>query len=337
MSSRHRAVVARTVSAAVVAIGSALAGAMPSHGAPAPVAHTWVEQPGQEVLRTHYLQAPTAMAYDAARGATMVELASVNPHSVDLELRESAGVGWKALGPVPNSAEGTMGECGGGGFVCSTGYLFTYDPTRGVIVGVGTCTYITQTGCTWTWDGHAWTLVSSSGIGQLSPESAMTYDDGLGGVVLAGSGAPTLLWTGSAWTTIAGPPMRDFGYGGNLAYDRARHELVFFGGQPWGTSLPPQTWVLHGSAWVRRFSAAQPPATGPMAYDPTEGLVILSGVDRAGSTWTWDGTAWRRPPAGRLSAGYHLEAMAFDATHGVLLGFAGARGGHAVVRYQPLP
>ena len=79
-------------------------------------------------------------------------------------------------------------------------------------------------------------------------------------MVLAVSGTTmeVCAWDGNQWSTIAtgGPPPR---YGFSLAFDRARGELVLFGGSD-GTSLNGDTWVRRAAGWIRRNPTTRPPA-----------------------------------------------------------------------------
>jgi hypothetical protein len=84
--------------------------------------------------------------------------------------------------------------------------------------------------------------------------------------------------------------------GGKLCYDRARNQMLLFGGMSdYGSS--GQLWAWNGSSWTLLSE------TGPtarwlhgMAYDEArQRVVVWSGVDRArplGDLWEWDGQQW---------------------------------------------
>lgn len=84
--------------------------------------------------------------------------------------------------------------------------------------------------------------------------------------------------------------------GGKLCYDRARNQMLLFGGMSdYGTS--GQLWAWNGSSWTLLSE------TGPtarwlhgMVYDEArQRVVVWSGVDRGrplGDLWEWDGQQW---------------------------------------------
>lgn len=126
----------------------------------------------------------------------------------------------------------------------------------------------------------------------------------------------TFSWDGTTWTELAPasrPPARK---SHAMAYDRARDEVVLFGGvdqSDFGHFA--DTWVFDGETWEQRTPPTSPPAQWgmEMAYDDARGEVVMFGGHLDGdSTWIWDGTTWeeRHPavsPPGRTGHG-----MAYD-------------------------
>ncbi|MGC9945092.1 MAG: kelch repeat-containing protein [Bryobacteraceae bacterium] len=122
-----------------------------------------------------------------------------------------------------------------------------------------------------------------------------------------------------------------------LAYDRATHSALMFGGF--------NPFVCFGDTWVWRNGWRQlSPATAPsartapgMVYDGAAGDVVLfGGYDSNGTTlndtWTWDGATWTQrfpplsPPARQLDA----HSMAYDAAARKVVLFGGTQGRHAL-------
>lgn len=98
--------------------------------------------------------------------------------------------------------------------------------------------------------------------------------------------------------TVAAPRVA-FGY--SIAYDRARHDAVLFG----GVDSYDSTWLWNGHRWSLAHPATSPPGRfdAPAAYDPDTRQVLLFGGRLAdgevvGGTWAWDGVAWLELDAG---------------------------------------
>ena len=122
------------------------------------------------------------------------------------------------------------------------------------------------------------------------------------------------------------PGARDFGA---AAFDQGRGQLVLYGGQARGVGPTPatvndtDTWTFAGGRWTRSSTTTHPPSSGPAAYDPSSGQVILvadaNGPLATGTqpvrpaTWGWDGQAWRElhPPT-ELPPGSTPVAMVTD-------------------------
>lgn len=202
---------------------------------------------------------------------------------------------------------------------------------------------------------------------------SMVYDAARGEVVLFGGygtnpdGGPSLAlgdtwtWDGLNWSRvepIISPTPRAFAA---MAYDRARKEVVLFGGigidddgQPY-TQLG-DTWTWDGAGWTREEPPASPPRRNGagMAFDEARGEIVLFGGDGVGTpnqctlrpmnicidldgeggssgdlndTWTWDGEAWaERSPA--HSPGVRMNAaVAYDAARERVVLFSGVNVG----------
>jgi len=161
---------------------------------------------------------------------------------------------------------------------------------------------------TWEWDGSSWLLLTPPVTPPLRSGHAMVYDTGRRQMVLfggsAGLGVPTTdetwEWDGRTWTqrTPAIRPVARTDHA--MAYDAARRRVVLFGGTLVGTPAAGDTWEWDGTAWTQATPATSPPGRShhAMAYDPVRQRVVLFG-GYTGSyngylsdTWEWDGTNW---------------------------------------------
>jgi hypothetical protein len=105
--------------------------------------------------------------------------------------------------------------------------------------------------------------------------------------------------------------------GSTAVYDRARGNVVVFGGRSEQASLGDM-WEYGGGTWrwFPTFGGPPPRTGGVLAYDSLRDRVVLFGGWSQGSvrgdTWEWDGVAWipivplLSPPA------REGHAMAFD-------------------------
>jgi hypothetical protein len=114
-----------------------------------------------------------------------------------------------------------------------------------------------------------------------------------------------------------------------VAYDRARGELVVFGGpDPQVSNLDPDptTWLWNGAKWTGVTTDVHPPlGQSAAAYDPAHGEVVLV---VAGETWIWNGETWSKRsttgPGNRLD-----HRMTFDEAIGEVVLFGGRTPGVA--------
>lgn len=118
---------------------------------------------------------------------------------------------------------------------------------------------------------------------------------------------PLDTWTGSA----------------SIAFDRARDEVVVFGGQDSRWNRTNATWVwTKGDGWVQRFPLNSPPArwNSVMCFDAERGEIVLFGGwgqnGELNDTWVWDGEDWLQknpdfsPPSNGNYYGHSLTYFA---------------------------
>lgn len=186
------------------------------------------------------------------------------------------------------------------------GGAYAYDSRRGRVLRFGGVRSTGgSTGDLWSWDGAAWTRLSTTGPGSRS-YAALAYDrDRDVAVTFGGTGgnpAFTWEWDGAAWSirSIPIPPPR---YSHAMVYDEARHVTVLFGGRDL-TSMFADTWEYDGTEWTQRaVDGPSPRWDHAMTYDPIRGGVLLYGGRCSVSAdpaycyrdlWRWDGVAWTR-------------------------------------------
>ena len=220
----------------------------------------------------------------------------------------------------------------------SAGGPLVYDRLRGeivMLVGRGASATVAET---WAWDGTTWapratpaSLFSRFGHGMAFDE-ARGQTIAFGGRIFATglSVSDTWSWDGATWLRRAPSPTPISRINHAMAFDRARGEVVLFGGA--GVSLGPplynDTWTWNGFSWTERTPAVSPTARAQhsLAYDSKNGVTLLFGGSSTNDTWAWNGTSWapRTPPASppaRFSG-----AMTFDEANGVTVLFGGYLG-----------
>jgi len=249
-----------------------------------------------------------AMAYDAARGKTVLFSGSRGDGEPTVDTWEWDGTDWThrgSAGPTSRSS-----------------FDVAYDSARERVVlrgGLGSGAVLADT---WEWDGTSWS--QRSDIATPRESHAMAFDHARGKVMLF-SGASendTWEWDGTGWTRRAIIPPS----AGLMTYDRARDELV----NVIPDHLPAMTWIRSGTRWARATASSAPRgAGGALTYDDARELVVFfGGADSNGAnvgqeTWEWGGSTWTlRMPA--TSPGHRsLTALAYDSAAGKVLLFGG--------------
>ncbi len=259
-----------------------------------------------------------AMAFDAARGATVLFGGYSTSGGVNDETWEWNGTAWTqraVSGPSPRYI-----------------HAMAYDTGRSVTVLFGGLTGGgTPNGETWEWNGTAWTQRAVSGPSARCWH-AMAYDAARGVTVLFGGrvgaasrDAETWEWNGTVWTqrAVSGPSPR---YKHAMSYDAARAVTVLFGGES-NSGATGETWEWDGNNWTQRVvSGPSPRSDHAMAYDAARGVTVLFGGGTSGGTsnetWEWNGTVWTQrvitSPSPRWS-----HRMAYDAARGATVLFGG--------------
>ncbi len=247
-----------------------------------------------------------AMAYDTARGVTVLFGGSILGDGDADDTWEWDGATWRASSSAGPSAR--------------TEHAMAYDAARGETVLFGGAVdgggYSSET---WAWDGQQWTLVSTEGP---SPRygHAMAYDSRREVIVLFGgfdssNSGETWEWNGAAWMLVAtdGPtPRIDHA----MACDQARGVIVLQGGREGEDLSGGQTWEWDGARWkvagqtdLKRYGHA-------IAYDSGRGAIVMFGGQTnrevTAETWEWNGRDWLPRTGGAKPFARWEHAMAFD-------------------------
>ena len=267
----------------------------------------WVFHPSPEL---GYLQEGHAMAYDSARGLSVL----YGGCKLD-EHWEWDGNYWTQPPPVyPNPG-------------LRWGHSMAYDSARDVTVlfagFVDHWDWDWPWSKTWEWDGTYWTLASEAGP---SPRNghAMAYDSADGVVTLYGGGEwgdvardDTWEWNGSTWIQqypAANPGPR---VGHAVAYDSAHDVTVLFGGLDENGVELGDTWEWNGKDWTQQSDTGpDPQADHAMAYDSARGVTVLAGQDE---TWEWNGTVWEQQHPAHTPGRLYDPAMVYDSARGVMV------------------
>ena len=163
---------------------------------------------------------------------------------------------------------------------------------------------------------------------------AMAYDSERNEVVLFGGEVhlgghvfsdETWTWKGYGWTQES--PSGDIPSprkGHAMVYDRARGEVVLFGGLGSVDVYYGDTWTWNGIEWTFETDTGPVPRYHHcMAYDAEREVVVLFGgqyfSEFQGETWEWNGTDWTFRTDTGPSARYQC-GMAYDSSGVILFG-----------------
>ena len=113
-----------------------------------------------------------------------------------------------------------------------------------------------------------------------------------------------------------------------MAYHRAGHRVIMFGGQVFGGRLN-DTWAWDGSTWEQLHPTTSPPARNgaAFAYDPVRNeSVLFGGIDGdtpTPDTWVFNGDQWTQRHPATSPPSLIGAKMAFDPNLRQLLMFGG--------------
>jgi cysteine-rich repeat protein len=134
----------------------------------------------------------------------------------------------------------------------------------------------------------------------------------------------------ASWTDVS-PRAIAQRFGAAVEYDRARHQLVLFGGTSTDGTLA-DTWVLDQDIWTQQFPTHSPPPHRfhSLVFDPVRNVVVLFGGrdqnDVLGDTWTFDGQDWTEVSSPAAPVARQGHAIAFDPISARIVLFGGFGG-----------
>jgi cysteine-rich repeat protein len=256
----------------------------------------------------------SAMAYDAARGTTVLFGSPSNTWEWD-------GVAWQLRHPrtVPP--------------VSAVAATMVYDAARQRVLMFSDFSGAPRD--SWEWDGGDWTVIPGTTSPPPRQGYGLAYDGARHRVVLFGGGTDVVYdatweWDGAVWREITTPAKPAPRAAVAMTYDSKRGRVVLFGGAD-TTGIFFDTWEYDGTTWTRRATSGPPRSFYPrMVYDPAREKVVLfgglgnPGVDPAiPYTWEWDGSQWTEiagmaEPPPRLAA-----ALTYDLVRREVLLFGG--------------
>jgi hypothetical protein len=193
-------------------------------------------------------------------------------------------------------------------------------------------------GDTWTWDG------ASANWTQAHPTTSPTpvtgpmlfsdpkdgHTDEFGGFDGRFYQLLTWRWTGTNWAQLHPantPGARSLAV---AALDRARKNVVLFGGL--GDVRTDNTWTWDGTNWTQQSPTVQPPTRygAGCAFDAKLQMVVVfgggvGGVDQ-NQTWVWTGADWTQLSTPKFPPARESMGMAYDGARGQLLLFGGLTG-----------
>lgn len=258
-----------------------------------------------------------AAAYDRARDRVVLFGGTRGGTSQVLlaDTWEWDGTQWRQLAPVASPS-------------ARFAHAMAYDTQRNAVVlaaGVGLVggSYTPLDDCL-EWDPRTASWVAGARLPGAVRSPAMTFDAGLGGVLLLGTVAGTLpsflRYDGVTWTPITTVAAPTTAMGFALAFDSRRDRAVVFGGiSP--LLLLDATWEWDRSDWAR-VGGGPPGSSGyRMVFDSNLGASLLFSPQSVSTVSRWNGRGWT--PVGSAVPGYLFPAYAFDRVRGVTVRYGG--------------
>jgi len=305
-----------------------------------------------------------AMAFDAARGVTVLYGGTLTGESSLADTWEWDGVAWTQRFPAgapPNGLDGATAA---------------FDPTSNRVVLYGGLEWSSTPWVTvshfsnevWQYDGTTWSNVSISSSTVPAPaEAAMTWDPVVGamrvvnrahehwllqagGVWVPQPATPTSInldvasiqyagptfgtvaandweiwrFDGASWELIPATSPRGR-IGAAMSTDLQRQQVVLYGGST-TAGYAMDTWEWDGANWTERVVATTP---GPrtyhsLTYHSASDRSVLIGGNGTSDTWLWDGTSWTDANPTTEPSGLVFHAAADDPLRGRLVLFMDA-------------
>jgi hypothetical protein len=229
------------------------------------------------------------MAYDLARGRSVLVAPAANTAVAGLDTWEWDGTNWLVRRPsvVPPAR-----------LIQTTTLAYDVVRARTVLFGGDPNNW------TWEWDGVRWSAHTSVIAPSQRSGHRMAFHVAQARTVLFGgllgnglTSDETWEWDGFNWMQRfpAIRPLSRHGHG--MVYDLSRNRIVLCGGRERriaGGQLREQTlgdtWEWDGVNWTQRSPSHAPPFVDfpAMVFDTAHARTVLY----AGTTWMWDGSDW---------------------------------------------
>jgi len=236
----------------------------------------------------------TAMAFDAARGVTILFGGAFAPYkSSPYYYSDTWRWDWKAT---------IWNQVSEGGPPARAYHAMAYDARRAEVVLFGGYGYDPESASdafdpgTWAWNGKSWVLKASLGP-PVRYGHAMAYDSDRGVVLLFGGRSPLgqkplyndfWSWNGSSWTLIKTSLSPEARSDCGLAYDSIRGKLVLHGGKGADDIRFNDLWEYAGGVWTRiKTSPPDLRQRFKTAFNESKGKVVMAGE---GGHRTWSET-----------------------------------------------
>ena len=135
----------------------------------------------------------------------------------------------------------------------------------------------------------------------------------------------------SGWNSVQQGSAADSRFG-SMAFDAARGEMVWFGGEDANGLQNNSTWTRTSGPWMQRANTGPSPRVfAAMVFDEARQQTVLfggrSGTSAQSDTWTWDGVSWtlRAPQLSPPARDSH--EMAYDVDRQRVVLYGGTRSG----------
>ena len=220
-----------------------------------------------------------------------------------------------------------------------SGHGLAYNPVRRVTVLHGGSGGQGGLGDTWTYDGTAWSQVSSSYISYQSP---MVYDPTRGRMLMHIGYSPSQGCINATVELSASGSNPSVGYTQLSTSGTPRYPylhataplpqggLVMFGGQSYSAPLPVLTYEWQQGSWSKVYSLLNPATRSEHALilDPVRSNnLMFGGLNPNGvplnDTWTYANGQWQNIPQPQGPSARHGHRMCFDSVRNEALLFGG--------------
>lgn len=160
---------------------------------------------------------------------------------------------------------------------------------------------------TWSWREGAWTKLSGAKTPAVMGGALAAFPS-RGQVIMFGGCCGTSsryevaksgmwTWDGSSWTELHPAHMPPARWGETMVYDPSISRTVMFGGMTMEPDHPPLSdmWAWDGNDWSALPTPTHTDPATQLAYGPNGELVLTDASGpQATSTWTFDGTIWKK-------------------------------------------